>query len=65
MNAVNAPEDLVRKVTARANPSDNTVVITTVPYSSATKARLLADGFATAAVLCKGDVQSACAKYGI
>jgi len=46
LNAVNSPEDLARKITVRANPAQNTVEITTVPYSSASKARALADGFA-------------------
>jgi D-xylose transport system substrate-binding protein len=29
------------------------------------KSTVIADGFATSAVLCKGDVQSACARYGL
>src|SRR5207302_4543038 len=48
LNAVNSPEDLARKITARANPGANTVEITTIPYGSAAKARQLADGFGAA-----------------
>jgi signal peptidase I len=46
LNALNSPEELARKITARANPGANTVEITTVPEPSAAKARQLADGFA-------------------
>jgi signal peptidase I len=57
LNAVNSPEDLAHKITARANPSANAVEITTVPYPSATKARALADGFATELAGSLGDQQ--------
>jgi signal peptidase I len=46
VNAVNSPEDLARKITAKADPANNTVELITIPYTSADKARLLANGFA-------------------
>jgi signal peptidase I len=46
LNAINSPEDLARKITSTANVTANTVEITTIPYTSAAKARQLADAFA-------------------
>jgi signal peptidase I len=46
LNAVNSPEDLASLITARANVAANTVEITTLPLPTASKARLLANGFA-------------------
>jgi signal peptidase I len=61
LNAVNAPEDLARKITVRANPTQNTVEITTIPYTSASKARALADGFGTELAGSLSDQQDALA----
>ncbi|MBV8981846.1 MAG: signal peptidase I, partial [Acidimicrobiia bacterium] len=62
LNALNSPADLADKITARANPADNTVVITTVPYASASTARTLADGYATELANALGDQQNSLSK---
>ncbi|MBV9285482.1 MAG: CpsD/CapB family tyrosine-protein kinase, partial [Acidimicrobiia bacterium] len=62
LNAVNSEQDLASKITAQANPGDNTVVITTVPYASKSKARQLADGFAAELSNALGDQQASLSK---
>jgi signal peptidase I len=62
LNAVNSPEDLARKITARANVAANTVEITTLPNSSASKVLQLADAFADELAGSLGDHQDALAK---
>jgi signal peptidase I len=61
LNAVNSPEELAQKITVKAVPATNTVEITTVPYTSAAKARALADGFAKELAGSLGDQQDALA----
>src|SRR5579864_685660 len=60
LNALNSPEELAQKITARANPAANTVEIsTTDAYTSAAKAQLLANGFAAELAGALSDQQTA------
>jgi Mrp family chromosome partitioning ATPase len=62
LNALNSPSDLAGKITAHANPADNTIVLATVPYGSASTARQLADGFAVELAAALADQQNALSK---
>ncbi|MCU1448384.1 MAG: hypothetical protein JWP02_554, partial [Acidimicrobiales bacterium] len=62
LNAVNTPSDLARKITARADVDAHTIEILTVPYSSASKARQLANAFAAELQGALGEEQDALTK---